>query len=247
MWVEKKQTQRIKRRMWSVLRNQLSYTSGVYTDRVFGHTDNQNKVYLPINSITDKLWYTDDDSKNMRVIVSALTENPTVWKITKCVTISPIGLQKLTLYTNFFNEHIDYVNLETGEMYADYFDSTITPIDPDIPSPTPSSIIAKISASTSTIKVGGSYKSLIINLFNDSNEDITTEYLDAEFKWTCSIDDEDWTDKVIWRNGTEFNQMKVKFPRDDSVLGKSMLVECTILNENQERVSSGKIQLEITE
>ena len=35
--------------------------------------------------------------------------------------------------------------------------------------------------STSTIKVGGSYKNLTVNLFNDSNEDITTEYADATF------------------------------------------------------------------
>lgn len=246
MWVEKNQTQRIKRRMWSVLRNQLSYTSGVYTDRVFGHTDNQNKVYLPINSITDKLWYTDDDSKNMRVIVSALTENPTVWKITKCVTISPIGLQELTLYTNFFNEHTDYVNLETGEMYANYFDSEIAPTDPSTPTTPPSSITARISASTSTIKVGGSYKNLTVNLFNDSNEDITTEYADATFTWTCSIDDEDWTDKVTWRAGTEYNQKKVKFPNDTSVIGKILSVKCEIIKDNLP-IESEILQLELTE
>ena len=246
MWVEKKQTQRIKRRMWSVLRNQLSYTSGVYTDRVFGHTDNQNKVYLPINSITDKLWYTDDDSKNMRVIVSALTENPTVWKITKCVTISPIGLQELTLYTNFFNEHTDYVNLETGEMYANYFDSEIAPTDPSTPTTPPSSITARISASTSTIKVGGSYKNLTVNLFNDSNEDITTEYADAVFTWTCSIYDEDWTDKVTWRAGTEYNQKKVKFPNDTSVIGKILSVKCEITKDNLP-IESEILRLELVE
>ena len=228
MWVEKNNEKRIKRRMWCVLRQQMSYTSGVYVDRVFGHTDNQNKLILPMNSITEKFWYTDDDSKNMRIIVSALMENPTVWKITKCESASPLGLQKLTLYTNFFNEHTDYVNLETGEMYANYFDSEITPTDPSTPTTPPSSITARISASTSTIKVGGSYKNLTVNLFNDSNEDITTEYADATFTWTCSIDNEDWTDKVTWRASTEYNQKKVKFPNDTSVIGKILSVKCTI-------------------
>lgn len=228
MWVEKNNEKRIKRRMWCVLRQQMSYTSGVYVDRVFGHTDNQNKLILPMNSITEKFWYTDDDSKNMRVIVSALMENPTVWKITKCESASPLGLQKLTLYTNFFNEHTDYVNLETGEMYANYFDSEIAPTDPSTPTTPPSSITARISASTSIIKVGGSYKNLTVNLFNDSNEDITTEYADAIFTWTCSIDNEDWTDKVTWRAGTEYNQKKVKFPNDSSVIGKILSVKCTI-------------------
>lgn len=232
MWVEKNNEKRIKRRMWCVLRQQMSYTSGVYVDRVFGHTDNQNKLILPMNSITEKFWYTDDDSKNMRVIVSALMENPTVWKITKCESASPLGLQKLTLYTNFFNEHTDYVNLETGEMYANYFDSEIAPTDPSTPTTPPSSITARISASTSTIKVGGSYKNLTVNLFNDSNEDITTEYTDASFTWTCSIDDEDWTDKVTWRAGTEYNQKKVKFPNNASTIGKILSIKCEITKDN---------------
>jgi len=246
MWVEKNNEKRIKRRMWCVLRQQMSYTSGVYTDRVFGHTDNQNKLILPMNPITEKFWYTDDDSKNMRVIVSALMENPTVWKITKCESASPLGLQKLTLYTNFFNEHTDYVNLETGEMYANYFDSEITPTDPSTPTTPPSSIAARISASTSTIKVGGSYKNLTVNLFNDSNEDITTEYADATFTWTCSIDNEDWTDKVTWRAGTEYNQKKVKFPSGNSVIGKILSVKCKIVKDNLP-IESEILQLELTE
>lgn len=246
MWVEKNNEKRIKRRMWCVLRQQMSYTSGVYVDRVFGHTDNQNKLILPMNSITEKFWYTDDDSKNMRVIVSALMENPTVWKITKCESASPFGLQKLTLYTNFFNEHTDYVNLETGEMYANYFDSEITPIDPSTPTTPPSSITAKISASTSTIKVGGSYKNLTVNLFNDSNEDITTEYTDATFTWTLSVDDEDWTDKVTWRVGTEYNQKKVKFPNDSSVIGKILSVKCKIVKDDLS-IESEILPLELTE
>ena len=246
MWVEKNNEKRIKRRMWCVLRQQMSYTSGVYTDRVFGHTDNQNKLILPMNSITEKFWYTDDDSKNMRVIVSALMENPTVWKITKCESASPLGLQKLTLYTNFFNEHTDYVNLETGEMYANYFDSEIAPTDPDIPTTPPSSITARTSASTSTIKVGGSYKNLTVNLFNDSNEDITTEYADATFTWTCSIDNEDCTDKVTWRAGTEYNQKKVKFPNDTSTIGKILFVKCEIIKDNLP-IESENLPLELIE
>lgn len=246
MWVEKNNEKRIKRRMWCVLRQQMSYTSGVYIDRVFGHTDNQNKLILPMNSITEKFWYTDDDSKNMRVIVSALMENPTVWKITKCESASPLGLQKLTLYTNFFNEHTDYVNLETGEMYANYFDSEIAPTDPSTPTTPPSSITARISASTSTIKVGGSYKNLTVNLFNDSNEDITTEYADATFTWTCFIDNEDWTDKVTWRAGIEYNQKKVKFPNDSSVIGKILSVKCDVIKDNL-TIESEILSLELTE
>lgn len=246
MWIEKNGTQRIKRRMWSVLRMQSSYTIGTYTDRYITHVDNQDKIWLPMNDITSKFWYTSEDSKNMRLLVSTLSERPSAWTVTKCENVQPFGIQKLTIYSGFFNEHTDYVNLETGEMYADYFDSEIIPTDPSTPTTPPSSITARISASTSTIKVGGSYKNLTVNLFNNSNEDITTEYADATFTWTCSIDNEDWTDKVIWRAGTEYNQKKVKFPNDTSTIGKILSIKCEIIKDNLP-IESVILPLELTE
>ena len=199
---------------------------------------------MPMNSITEKFWYTSEDSKNMRVVVSALTEHPTVWTVTKVENSMPFGIQKLTIYTAFWNEHTDYVNLETGEMYANYFDSEIAPTDPSTSTTPPSSITARISASTSTIKVGGSYKNLTVNLFNDSNEDITTEYVNSTFTWTCSIDNENWTDKVTWRDGTEFNQKKLKFHDNTSVIGKILTVKCTI-GKGDEMIESELVHLEL--
>ena len=230
-WIEQDGNKRYKRNMWCAIRMQSSYTNGSYVDKVFSRPDNQTKLWFSMNSITEKFWYSDDNDKNMRLIVSTPIKEPVTWRITKCENAQPLGIQKLTLYQDRFNEHTDYVNLETGEMYANYFDSEIAPTDPSTPTAPPSSITARISASTSTIKVGGSYKNLTVNLFNDSNEDITTEYADATFTWTCSIDDEDWTDKVTWRAGTEYNQKKVKFPNDTSVIGKILSIKCEIVKD----------------
>ncbi len=245
-WIEQDGDKRYKRNMWCAIRMQSSYTSGSYVDKVFSRPDNQTKLWFSMNSITEKFWYSDDNDKNMRLIVSAPIKEPVTWRITKCENAQPLGIQKLTLYQDRFNEHTDYVNLETGEMYANYFDSEIAPTDPDTPTTPPSSITARISASTSTIKVGGSYKNLTVNLFNDSNEDITTEYADATFIWTCSIDNEDWTDKVTWRAGTEYNQKKVKFPNDTSVIGKILSIKCEIVKDNLP-IESEILPLELTE
>lgn len=243
-WIEQNGDKRIKRNMWCAIRQQSSYTSGSYVDKVFSRPDNQTKLWFSMNSITEKFWYSDDDDKNMRLIVSAPIKQPVTWRITKCENAQPLGIQKLTLYQDRFNEHTDYVNLETGEMYANYFDSEIAPTEPSTPTTPPSSITARISASTSTIKVGGSYKNLTVNLFNDSNEDITDEYADATFTWTCDIDNEYWTDKVIWRVGTEYNQKKVKFPSDTSVIGKILMVKCTIEKDGT-TIESETISLEL--
>ena len=248
-WIEKSNDKRIKRRMWCCLRQQNSYTIGIYTDRYFTHTDNQDKILLPMNSITEKFWYTSEDSKNMRVVVSALTEHPTVWTVTKVENSMPFGIQKLTIYTAFWNEHTDYVNLETGEMYADYFDSEIVPTDPDTkPTPSPvTNILATITSSASTIKVGGSYRTLNIKLSNDSGEDITDTFGDSKsnFEWHFEIDNEEY--KGIIRNDLSFCQMKIKFPDDYDYVGKILTIYCTITNETLGYIHSEKLQLEITE
>lgn len=251
MWIENNGTEKIKRRMWSVLKMQSSYNSGLWTDLRFTSQENQDKVWLPLNPITEKIWYTNESSKNMRVLVSSFTDNAIAWQISKVENAQPLGVQKLTLYQDFFDQHRDYIEKdENGNiigMWASYFDSEIVPTDPSIPTTPPSSITARISASTSTIKVGGSYKNLTVNLFNDSNEDITTEYADdAAFTWTCSIDNEDWTDKVTWRSGIKYNQKKVKFPNDTSVIGKILSVKCEIVTNNLP-IESEILPLELTE
>lgn len=250
MWIENNGTEKIKRRMWSVLKMQSSYNSGLWTDLRFTSQENQDKVWLPLNPITEKIWYTNESSKNMRVLVSSFTDNAIAWQISKVENAQPLGVQKLTLYQDFFDQHRDYIEKDSDGniigMWASYFDSEITPTDPSTPTTPPSSITARISASTSTIKVGGSYKNLTVNLFNDSNEDITTEYADATFTWTCSIDDEDWTDKVTWRAGTEYNQKKVKFPNDTSTIGKILSVKCELIKDNL-TIESEILSLELTE
>lgn len=250
MWLEKDGDKIYRRKMWGVNRSQKSYTIGTYTDRVYTRPDNQQKALLPLNPITESIWYTDNDDESMRIVISAKTKHPVVWKVTKYETAQPLGILTLTLYQNYWNEHTDYIEKDKNGniigMWADYFKSSITPTDPSIPTPTPSSITAKISASTSTIKVGGSYKSLTVNLYNDSNEDITTEYSDATILWSCSIDDEDWTDKVTWRDGTEFNQKKLKFPNDAAVIGKILTVKCTI-GKDDTTIESDTISLELIE
>ncbi|MCB5503326.1 hypothetical protein LIP66_01530 [Coprococcus eutactus] len=250
MWIENNGTEKIKRRMWSVLKIQSSYNSGLWTDLRFTSQENQDKVWLPLNPITEKIWYTNESSKNMRVLVSSFTDNAIAWQISKVENAQPLGVQKLTLYQDFFDQHRDYIEKDSDGniigMWASYFDSEIAPTNPSTPTTPPSSITARISASTSTIKVGGSYKNLMVNLFNDSNEDITTEYADATFTWACSIDNEDWTDKVTWRVGTEYNQKKVKFSNDTSVIGKILSVKCEIVKDNLP-IESEILPLELTE
>lgn len=254
-WVQTKADKRYRRSMWCVLKSQSSYNSGIWVDNVTASQQNQELLFIPTNEVSDTIYYvSESDENNQRLIVDVPNysiENwtPNTWVVSKVERVNVRGRTKLTLYQKPFNSNTDYIEKDengiiTG-LWANYFDGT-APTDPSIPTTPPSSITARISASTSTIKVGGSYKNLTVNLFNDSNEDITTEYTDATFTWTCSVDDEDWTDKVTWRAGTEYNQKKVKFPNDTSTIGKILSVKCEIIKDNLP-IESEILPLELTE
>lgn len=255
-WVQTKADKRYRRSMWCVLKSQSSYNSGIWVDNVTASQQNQELLLIPTNEVSDTIYYvSESDENNQRLIVDVPNysiENwtPNTWVVSKVERVNVRGRTKLTLYQKPFNSNTDYIEKDengiiTG-LWANYFDGT-APTDPSIPTTPPSSITARISASTSTIKVGGSYKNLTVNLFNDSNEDITTEYADdAAFTWTCSIDNEDWTDKVTWRSGIKYNQKKVKFPNDTSTIGKILSVKCEITKDNLP-IESEILPLELTE
>lgn len=254
-WIQTKADKRYKRSMWCVLKSQSSYNSGIWVDNVTASQQNQELLFIPTNEISDTIYYvSEDNNNNQRLIVdipnySIENWTPNTWVVSKVERVNVRGRTKLTLYQKPFNNNTDYIEKDENGiiigLWANYFGGT-APTDPSTPTTPPSSITARISASTSTIKVGGSYKNLTVNLFNDSNEDITTEYADATFTWTCSIDNEDWTDKVTWRAGTEYNQKKVKFPNDASVIGKILSVKCEIIKDNL-AIESEILPLELTE
>lgn len=239
MWIERNGQERIKRRMWCVLRSQNSYNSGLWSDYTFTTTENQKKCWLPLNSISEKIWYTNDNSQNMRVLVGAFVDNPVAWTISKVENANEIGIQMLTLYQDFFDQHRDYVERDKTQkiigMWADYFDLDIEPTDPVGNTPILSSNYGKIVASTSTIKVGGSYKTLTLKFYDETNDEISDFYSDAIINWTCSIDCEDYTNNpvITWHDGSLYNQKKIKFSNDRSYLNKTLNVKCVIIKDSE--------------
>lgn len=237
-WVERNGQQTNLRAMWVVTRNQNSYTIGQYTDRYFTRPDNQNKIWMPLNPLTEKFWYNTEETTTMRLVVSAPTERPVVWSVTKIENTKPIGIQKLTLYQTVWDKSRDMIlrdeNGKIIDMYADYYSSEakIEPTEPprvDIPQ---AKLNAQIVATNAKIKVGGTYKLLTAKLTDESNMDVTEDYSSATFTWTCSVDNEDMTDKVTWLdNTTEYNQTKLKFPADKSYLTKILTVKCSVVKD----------------
>jgi hypothetical protein len=129
-------------------------------------------------------------------------------------------------------------------MYADYYetDSSLTPTDPSDIAPTTINY-SKITAATSTIKIAGSYKTLTAKIYNDSDTEITDNYSSADFKWTCSVGDEDLTDAVTWLNTSTFNQIKLKFTDDRSYLGKTLDIKCVVCTATEAIETTAQFEL----
>lgn len=196
--------------------------------------------------MSESISYKKPNNENLRVIVSALVKKPQTWQISKVENTNEIGIQIITLYQDTFNPHTDYVNLETKEMYADYYSQSTEPIHvSDTDTIVKDSKSAEILASTNTIKIGGSYKLLSTVIKNEDGNDITDNYCDAIFEWSCGIkyDDELDESKRTWLDVKEFNKTKLKFSNDRSYLGKILEVRCKIIMGDEILSSSTEFNL----
>lgn len=236
-WIETSGESRFKRRMWGVERQQLSYTSGVWKDYNFESLDNVDKAFLPLNEITKNIRYNNDENFSQRFVISAKIDNPLVWRVTKLENTRPLGILQLTFKQTSYDEHKDYVEKDDNGniigMWADYYGREIVPTDELIPDLEDlSTVIGKIKSSTSTIKVGGSYKTLTAQVFDSYGNDITDSYKDYSFNWSYDIDGEVIDSFVIWRKTNDFNQIKLKLSNNKSYLNQVMNVKCEIKNKN---------------
>lgn len=138
--------------------------------------------------------------------------------------------------SNYYTKAETYSKTEVDTLVANSGGSSsggttepTTPTPTPTPDPTPTETYnVTIESSSNTIKVGGSYKSLTAKVTDANGNDVTANYADATFTWTCSIDGNDYTNNCTWRAGTEFNQKKLKMSSDMSYIGKNMVVTVVI-------------------
>ena len=91
----------------------------------------------------------------------------------------------------------------------------------------------EIYASTDTIKVGGSYKSLTVKYYNSEGTDITADVIANKTRedylwsaWCEGVDLTNDTSFVKWLNGSEVNQERIKLLDNSHYLEKTMTIKC---------------------
>ena len=168
------------------------------------------------------------------------TEIPTVPSLDGYATTeyvnNAIANVPTTDLSNYYTKNETYSKTEVDTLVANSGGSSsggttepTTPTPTPEPEPTPTHNVT-IESSTNTIRVGGSYKSLTAKVTDANGNDVTSDYSNATFDWTCSIDGNDYTNNCTWRAGTEFNQKKLKMSTDESYAGKNMVVKVVIGN-----------------
>lgn len=251
-WISINKGKRYKHQMWCCTRSANSYTSGIWVDRYFSTPDDINKLLLPLNNITKSFGHILENNENQRVILSAKTDNPLTWKVSKIENTKPVGIIKATLKEVVYDPNTDYIEIDDNGniigMWANYYTSKIEPtIPPEDEHINENDIIpnrCELSASLYQVKNGSpKYRIIQSNYFNNKNEDISINYSDLDKDYQFIIIDSDNTEidvseYVEYVVDKDKNKFKVKFNNSDYI--GDILIIRTMVDD-----ILGEIKLEI--
>ena len=140
--------------------------------------------------------------------------------------------------SNYYTKSETYSKTEVDTLVANSGGSSsgggttepTTPTPTPEPEPTPTYNVT-IETSSNEIKAGGSYKTLTAKVTDANGNDVTANYSNDNFDWTCSIDGNDYTNDsmVVWYKGSSTHSKRVKLTSDAiSYIGKNMVVTVVI-------------------
>lgn len=137
--------------------------------------DEVSKFWLPWNPITREIKH------DMRFIISMPQKNPWVYQISKVNNIDNKGIIEFTLKQTEFNQFTDYVNLETNEMYADYYKSNIVPEENDRPTQEENTNSLEITSGNYSIMLG--YKKVVKVVMKNNDDEIIEDVDASKYSW----------------------------------------------------------------
>ena len=227
----------------------------MWTDYRLTSVENQDQIWLPVNPITEKIYYTEESSDhNQRFIISPPVARPNAWYVSKIEMLHPIGILKVTLAQTRFNPNTDKKILVPQDKYipdsekfetwvADYAKSNLTPepseeseVRTDYCKITPSSNIFKV-------KVNGGYKKLTNTFYDSEGNVLSGTYIMDASSWSFKINDIDVNDLISLTPYTEddYKIVKIKFLGDESYLNNIL----TVTVSDVDRTITTSIELEI--
>lgn len=250
MWIENSGANMVKRKIWGAERTQNSYTSGIWTGDKATVYDEQGKFWISWNSVTRNLRH------DMRLIISMLQPDPFCYVITKIKNTAPKGIITVTLKQDLYNPQADYVNLQTGEMFADYYRHSIIPSDENLDSPEDSGYDMNkdnagngfseytLEIRSTTLDIGMGYKKKMFALVENHDKNIVD--IDYEkLNWEIYIDNEDISEdsSVINYVDAPNNELYFTLVKNEEYAGKVLNVICSYTGFEDKLVANKKFNI----
>lgn len=228
--------------------------------RGFGNYYKVGNTFKNNNLFYMYLEQTQAPIDNYKITYTGVTsfdlKDSTTYQLSYTVTNNGVVVENPTIHYSSSDETIATVDSNglmtmlkegTVDITASYSTASVT-TTMTIANTSAQTYTLSITSSASTIKVGGSYRTLTCLFTDKDGQDITetvvADMTTADFTWTCFIDGNEYTNDsmVVWYHGSSTNDKRIKLTSDAmSYLGQTLTVKVTVNG-----VTASK-DLEITE
>lgn len=213
----------------------------------FGNSYQVSNKFVKENIIYIHIKQTTTMPDHYKITYNGVTSfdinESTTYQLSYTVTNNDIVVENPTIHYSSSDETVATVDSNglmtmlkkgTVDITASYSDASVTTTMTIADTSTPSlDYTMKISASSYSIRVGGSYKSLTVKYYNSEGTEITSDVIANKTRedyvwsaWCEGVDLTNNTDLITWLNGSTVNQNKIKFAEDRSYIGKTLTVKC---------------------
>ena len=191
-----------------IQRVQQSYNSGSWDGDRFTFVDNITSAIMPTNNDTVTIGY-----NHRFMITDPRRPIPLVWAVSKIEDSTPFGLTEFKFTQETYSPTLDNKEL----MLCNYYNSEITPKDPDVDIEPKQTVAITYNGAAPTVKVGGSYK-VFTPVFSKESATVS--------RWTIS--DEDGDISADTKNYTieyDGQKLKLKVAQNYYLIGKVLTVQ----------------------
>ena len=213
----------------------------------FGNAYQVSNKFVKENIIYIHLKQTTTTPDHYEIVYNGVTsfdiKESTTYQLSYSVTNNGNPVYKPTITYSSSDETIATVDSNglmtmlkegTVNITATAYSASVTTAMTIADSSTPSvDYTMNIVASSYSIRVGGSYKSLTVKYYNSEGTEITSDVIANKTRedyvwsaWCNGVDLTNNTSLIKWLNGSEVNQEKIKFLDDRSYIGKTLTVKC---------------------
>lgn len=212
-WIYKNQ----KMKSWSVLKSQSSYNEGTWLDFKVRSPENQKIVWTSSNDITRTIFY------DQRIAISAVREQPVVWRVSKVEDMNVKGIARYTLAQDVWDTHSDYIEKDGDGnvlgIWCNYFDNKVTPEKPEEPESNIYCTITYKGVQNNQFKINGSPRVFTVTFYKDET---IIPYQSGD--WTFMMDGKN-IDNLFSVTQQQDDTTKIKFLGSDNYIGHKVVLK----------------------